>query len=56
MSVVTLVDVRVTNRDIERVASNDLMGMRSKGLSWVDKRVDTLDGELRACKSKHILG
>jgi hypothetical protein len=56
MSVMTLVGVRATNRDIEGVASDDLMGMRSKSLPWIDERVDALDGELRACESEHVLG
>jgi hypothetical protein len=56
MSVMTLVGVRATNRDIEGVASDDLVGMRSKSLPWIDERVDALDGELRACESEHVLG
>jgi TnpA family transposase len=40
---------------VEGVSSDDLMSMRSRVLAWSDERVSSLDGQLRAGKSKHVL-
>lgn len=40
---------------IERVATNDLMRMRGWSLTWTYEWVGPLDGQLRACKTKHVL-
>lgn len=42
--------------DVERVSSNNLVKMGREQHSRVDNRVDTVDGQLGACKSQHGLG
>lgn len=42
--------------DIERVTSDDLMKMRCVLHARVDKRICSLNNELRASKSQHVLG
>jgi hypothetical protein len=40
--------------NVESIASDDLMKMRSVLHARVDQRISSLDDELRACKSKHV--
>ena len=47
-------DVRLWHRRVEGVASHNLVHMRARHLVWLDKRVETLDGNLRAAESKVV--
>jgi hypothetical protein len=40
---------------VEGVSTDDLMRMWGRVHARCDERVGTLDGELRACESKHVL-
>lgn len=41
--------------DVEGVTSDDLMQMRGVCLSRIDDRVDTVDDQLGACETQHVL-
>lgn len=43
------------HRDVERVAADNLVQVRRVGHARVDERVGTLDDQLRAGESKHVL-
>jgi hypothetical protein len=42
-------------REVEGVSTDDLMGMGSGILAGSNERISTLDSQLRACESKHVL-
>jgi hypothetical protein len=47
--------VNVTYSKIEGISSDDLMCVRGRAHAGVDERIGTLDSELRASESKHVL-
>jgi hypothetical protein len=55
MLAVVFKDICVYYRKIERVSSYNLMRVRGRCLTRIDKRISSFDSELRACKPKHVL-
>jgi hypothetical protein len=48
-------EVNMTYSEVEGVTPDDLMCVRGRPHAWVDERIGTLDSELRASESKHVL-